>query len=218
MKLHSDSFKHNGMIPTEFAFAQVDAKTHVRLSSNKNPHLMWVDVPAGTQSFVLTCVDVSAPSSRADANLVDREISAELDRVDFTHWVLINMPLDMTEIAAGQFSNSVVPKGKSGPLVAGLRESPLRQGINDYTHWFAGDHDMEGDYYGYDGPCPPWNDSLVHEYFFTIHALDVVALEMPLDGKLNINTVLRRMDGHVLSSASLTGFYTLTPRLLTSLL
>ena len=33
-----------------------------------------------------------------------------------------------------------------------------RQGINDYTGWFAGDADMAGNYFGYDGPCPPWND------------------------------------------------------------
>ena len=27
---------------------------------------------------------------------------------------------------------------------------------------------MAGDYYGYDGPFPPWNDSLVHHYVFTL--------------------------------------------------
>ena len=32
---------------------------------------------------------------------------------------------------------------------------------------------MFGDYYGYDGPCPPWNDELVHRYVFTLYALDV---------------------------------------------
>jgi phosphatidylethanolamine-binding protein (PEBP) family uncharacterized protein len=39
--------------------------------------------------------------------------------------------------------------------------------------WFAGDNDMRGDYYGYDGPCPPWNDEIVHRYVFTLFALDV---------------------------------------------
>ena len=36
---------------------------------------------------------------------------------------------------------------------------------------------MFGDYYGYDGPCPPWNDELVHRYVFTLYALDVPRLE-----------------------------------------
>ena len=51
-----------------------------------------------------------------------------------------------------------------------------RQGVNSYTSWFASDHDMSGDYFGYDGPCPPWNDALVHRYVFTLYALDVATL------------------------------------------
>jgi hypothetical protein len=29
---------------------------------------------------------------------------------------------------------------------------------------------MAGSYFGYDGPFPPWNDSLVHHYVFTLYA------------------------------------------------
>ena len=32
---------------------------------------------------------------------------------------------------------------------------------------------MEGQYFGYDGPCPPWNDSRVHHYQFRLLALDL---------------------------------------------
>ena len=35
---------------------------------------------------------------------------------------------------------------------------------------------MAGDYYGYDGPCPPWNDDLLHHYHFRVYALDVPTL------------------------------------------
>jgi phosphatidylethanolamine-binding protein (PEBP) family uncharacterized protein len=49
----------------------------------------------------------------------------------------------------------------------------LRHGINDYTNWFTSEANMRGDYYGYDGPGPPWNDALVHHYAFTLYALDV---------------------------------------------
>jgi phosphatidylethanolamine-binding protein (PEBP) family uncharacterized protein len=40
---------------------------------------------------------------------------------------------------------------------------------------------MRGDYYGYDGPCPPWNDEIIHHYVFTVYALDVE--QLPLAGK-----------------------------------
>ena len=215
MQLYSDSFPNNGLIPVVCAFAQIDEKTRVRLSNNKNPHLAWSDVPEGTQSFVVTCVDAHAPTDPTDVNQIDREVPADLPRADFVHWVLINIPANVRVIEQGQFSQEVTPRGKSGPSIAGkeFKDSPMRQGINDYTHWFANDHDMAGDYYGYDGPCPPWNDSIVHQYTFTVYALDVAEIELPTDGKLKLSSVQRRMQGHVLVQASWVGQYTLTPRL-----
>jgi phosphatidylethanolamine-binding protein (PEBP) family uncharacterized protein len=35
-----------------------------------------------------------------------------------------------------------------------------------------------GDYYGYDGPCPPWNDLRLHHYIFRLYALDVPRLDL----------------------------------------
>ncbi|MFZ1892339.1 MAG: YbhB/YbcL family Raf kinase inhibitor-like protein [Formosimonas sp.] len=217
MKLFSESFPNQGVIPAEYAFAKIDEKTRVKLSNNKNPHLAWSDVPEGTQSFVVLCVDATSPTDAADVNQTDREIPADLPRADFAHWVLINIPADTREILAGEYTQEVTPKGKAGPVIAGLKDSPIRHGINDYSHWFAGDHDMAGDYYGYDGPCPPWNDSLVHQYTFTVYALDTVDLPLPPDGKLNLASVQRRMHEHILASASWSGVYTLTPRLATAL-
>ena len=219
MKLHSDSFPDNGVIPAEFAFAQIDQKVRVRFADSKNPHMAWVEVPEGTQSFVILCVDDCAPTDPTDVNQVDREVPADLPRDDFYHWILINIPASMREIAAGQFSNQVTPRGKAGPIVPikEFSETLMRHGINDYTHWFANDYDMAGDYYGYDGPCPPWNDSIVHKYTFTLYALDIPELSMPLASKLNISAVQRRMEGHILDQASWSGVYTLTPRLASAL-
>ena len=70
---------------------------------------------------------------------------------------------------------------------------------------------MEGDYYGYDGPCPPWNDSLIHHYVFTVYALDLPSL--PLAGRFTGADARRAIEGHVLAQASITGTYTLNPRL-----
>ena len=208
MRLETKSFDDNGRIPVEFAFAEVDPETHVKLSSNKNPHLRWSDLPEGTKSLVLVVHDPDVPSKGDDVNQEGREVPADLPRVDFFHWVLVDLDPSKGEIAAGEFSNEVTARGKDGP------QGPqgTRHGINDYTGWFAGDADMAGDYYGYDGPCPPWNDTLIHHYHFTLYALDVD--KCPVEGRFTGNDVREAIEGHVLGQASVVGTYTLNPRLL----
>lgn len=207
MKLWSDSFRDGEAIPAEFAFARVDAKHRVALAGNRNPHLSWWDVPDGTRSLAVICHDFDAPSAPDDVNHPDREVPTTLARVDFFHWVLVDLPPSLASIAAGAFSSQVVPKGKSGP------EAPhgARHGLNDYTAWFASDHDMAGDYYGYDGPCPPWNDALIHRYQFALYALGVERL--PVDGRFTGAQALAAMQGHVLARSTVSGTYSLNPRL-----
>lgn len=205
MKLTSNSFCDVQSIPGELAFCIADRAHHVCLGKNLNPQLVWDDVPAGTQSFALICHDPDVPSVGDDVNQEDRSVPATLARIDFFHWVLFDLPASLREIKQGEFSNEVTPRGKAGPTAA----HGARQGINDYTGWFAGDNDMRGDYYGYDGPCPPWNDEIVHHYVFTLYALDVAAL--PLDGKISGQQLRAALSGHVLGQASLTGLYTLNP-------
>jgi Raf kinase inhibitor-like YbhB/YbcL family protein len=161
------------------------------------------NVPNGTKSFVLICHDPDVPS-RAD-DLTRKTGSASLPRVNFYHWLLLDIPAAMREIEAGSHSDGVVPRGKSGPAAPGN----LRHGINDYTNWFAGDTEMGGEYYGYDGPCPPWNDALQHRYVFTLYALDVPRLE--IHGLLAGENIKTALAGHVLAEASLTGTYSLNP-------
>lgn len=207
MQLSSQSFADQAWIPETFAFGKPNPQSHVELSENINPHLLWEDVPAHTKSFVVICHDPDVPSKPDDVNQEDREIPEDLARVDFFHWVLIDLPTDKTEILEGEYSCEVTPRGKGGPLAP----NDTRQGVNDFTNWFAADHDMSGDYFGYDGPCPPWNDSILHRYVFTVYALDLEKL--PLDGTFTGQQVLEAMDGHILDKASLTGIYTLNPRL-----
>ncbi len=71
---------------------------------------------------------------------------------------------------------------------------------------------MEGDYVGYDGPCPPWNDSLIHHYEFTLFALDIDTLDVP--ERFTGSHARAAIAGHVLETASFTGTYTLNRRLL----
>ena len=205
MKLTSSSFADNAPIPSEYAFCVPDPGSRVSLGTNKNPQLAWFDLPMGTKSLALICHDYDVPSKPDDVNQAGRTIPSSLPRVDFYHWVLIDLDPHSGEIAAGEFSNGVTPRGKSGPQ--GPRGT--RQGVNDYTMWFAGDKDMSGDYYGYDGPCPPWNDTIVHHYVFTLYALDVA--QLAVTGKFRGPDVLNAMKGHVLGEAKLTGVYSLNP-------
>ncbi len=207
MKLTSTSFNDGQRIGGNFAFCIPDPAHHVCLGENLNPQLTWTGAPAGTRSFVVICCDPDVPSKGDDVNQEDRGVPASLPRVDFFHWVLIDLPASINEIRQGEFSNDVSPRGKPGPLTL----HGARHGINDYTGWFAEDNDMRGHYFGYDGPCPPWNDEIRHRYVFTVYALDVE--QLPVDGIFTGQQVRAAMQSHILDQASLTGTYTLNPSL-----
>jgi Raf kinase inhibitor-like YbhB/YbcL family protein len=140
-----------------------------------------------------------------DVNQEGRTVPADLPRVNFYHWLLVDLPPSMSEIEAGTHSSGVTARGKSGPAAPGGG----RHGLNDYTGWFQGDADMEGDYFGYDGPCPPWNDERLHHYTFTVYALDTG--RAAVEGSFEAAELLEAMEGHILDQASLIGTYALNP-------
>ena len=74
---------------------------------------------------------------------------------------------------------------------------------------------MEGDYYCYDGPCPPWNDAIPHHYVFTLYALDTDKLAVT--GRFTGQDVMAAMQGHILGKASITGVYSLNPAVASTL-
>jgi len=205
MKLMSTGLSNGQHIPVEFAFCAPDPRTHCTLGKNRNPQLAWSDLPAGTKSLALILHDYDVPSKPDDVNQEGRTISAKLPRVDFYHWVLVDLDPDSGPIQAGEFSDGVTARGKKGP--DGPRGT--RQGVNDYTMWFASDKDMSGNYFGYDGPCPPWNDEIPHHYVFTLYALDTA--KCGVSGAFKGPDVLAAIRGHVLAQATLTGVYALNP-------
>ena len=198
MRIWSESFEHRGPIPAAFAMGQADG-----FAGNRNPHLAWDDVPEGTRSFALLCIDPDVPTVADMVGKPDVWIPADQVRCDFIHWVMVDLPADVREIAAGSCSDGVTAKGKRQP--AG--PAGARQGLNGYTGWFAGDAQMGGEYYGYDGPYPPFNDLRVHRYFFRLFALDVATLDLP--ARFTAADVERAMQGHVLAEALVYGTYTL---------
>ena len=198
MQLRSDSFDNRAPLPAEFALGAPDG-----FGGNRNPHLAWTDVPAGTRSLVLMCIDTDAPTDVSMAGRDDVKIPVDMPRTDFTHWVMVDIPADVREIAAGSCSDGFDKGGKRDP------EGPAgsRQGRNDYTGWFAGDAAMAGDYLGYDGPYPPPNDLRTHRYFFRLFALDVARLEVPAG--FTAGDAFREMQGHVLAETAIHGTYRL---------
>jgi Raf kinase inhibitor-like YbhB/YbcL family protein len=204
MKITSSSFQDQSVIPGQYAFAIKDPGAHIALSSNQNPHLAWSDFPKETQSFALICHDPDVPSKGDDVNQEGKVVPASLPRVDFYHWVLVNIPSAVQAIAAGTHSNSITGKGKSAA------QSPVgTPGINDYTAWFKGDASMEGLYFGYDGPCPPWNDAIKHHYVFTVYALNTA--NVAFKGAFTGAEALAAIKPHIIAQASITGIYSLNP-------
>jgi Raf kinase inhibitor-like YbhB/YbcL family protein len=198
MRIASDSFESGKRIPVEFAMGQPDG-----FGGNRNPHLAWEDVPEGTRSFALLCIDPDAPTVPETVGRDDLQIPVEQPRGDFVHWAMVDIAADVRLIEAGSCSDGVTPRGKRNPL--GPRGA--RQGLNDYTGWFAGDADMGGDYFGYDGPYPPFNDLRTHRYFFRLFALDVEKLEV--SERFTAADVFHAMHGHVLGEALVHGTYSL---------
>ncbi|MFZ2492064.1 MAG: YbhB/YbcL family Raf kinase inhibitor-like protein [Thermoanaerobaculia bacterium] len=203
MKVVSDSFAHNERIPASNAMG-VPGPDGPVAGANRNPHLAWSAFPAETKSFAVICHDPDVPSRGDDVNKQGRVVPYSLPRVDFHHWVMVDIPADRFGIAEGEDSDGVTPRGKKpGRTPAGVR------GINDYTSWFAGDPDMAGDYGGYDGPWPPFNDERIHHYHFTVYALDVETLGLP--ARFTGPDAVQAIKEHTLDRAVIVGTYALNP-------
>jgi len=204
LKVSINGWDDGDPIPGKFAFGIPASEGHVALSDNKNPAIHWSGAPEGTKSFVLICHDPDVPSAGDDVNQEGKTVPADLPRIDFYHWVVTDISSSTNSIAEGADSNGITAKGKKP-----AKQAHGITGINNYTDWFAGDADMGGDYGGYDGPCPPWNDSIVHHYHFTVYALDVESLG--LSGSYGGPEALAAMEGHVLAKGSYMGTYSLNP-------
>ena len=208
MKLWSDSWINGERIPPRYAAGTLDANGAPTFSDNLNPHFAWSEVPAGTKSFALICHDFDVPSRGDDVNQPGREVPADLPRVDFFHWVLVDLPASLQSIAEGEFSRGFSARGKPGPATL----HGARHGLNDFTGWFAGNPDMAGQYHGYDGPFPPFNDSLIHHYVFTLYALGIE--RAPVEGSFTGAQVREAIYPHLRGEATWSGTYTLNRRLM----
>ena len=134
MRIASHAFELRGQIPVEFAMGATDG-----FGGNRNPPLHWDDSPEGTRSFALLCIDTDSPTDlsivvRDDLPASRQGIPVEQPRTHFVHWVMVDLPPDLREIKAGSCSDGITARGKRMPP----GPAGARQGLNDYTGWFAG--------------------------------------------------------------------------------
>jgi len=97
MKIYSPEFKDNSFIPKKFTCDGMDI----------NPRLLFEDIPEGTESLVLIIDDPDAPTGT------------------WVHWVLFNIPKNVTDIPEDAVPDNAI------------------QGLNSWSK------------NNYGGPCPP---------------------------------------------------------------
>jgi Raf kinase inhibitor-like YbhB/YbcL family protein len=193
------------MLPARYAGCVAEQPGHMRFGADINPAVSWSPGPPGTRSYALTLSDPDSPAAhRERMNKNGAVLTPDVPRHVFFHWVLIDIPPDVTSIGQGTASHGLVPRGKIVEMApAGM------SGENDYTMAFAKNPAMAGIYKGYDGPCPPWNDEVVHRYDFTVYALSVAKLDVAagFDGR----AALAAMQGKILAQGAVMARYTTNP-------
>ncbi len=137
---------------------------------NISPAVSWSKGPAGTKSYALTVYDPDAPTGSG-----------------FWHWVVYNIPADVTSIpkGAGDASKNLMP--------AGAVQSRTDFGVP-----------------GWGGPCPPAGDK-PHHYQFRVFAVDTDKLAFGPNAAPDANTSAAvigfLLHFHTLAEGKLTGVY-----------
>jgi Raf kinase inhibitor-like YbhB/YbcL family protein len=104
-------------------------------AKNMSPSLKWKNAPEGTKSFAITFYDQDAPTGSG-----------------FWHYVLVDIPADVSEIKLNDLSKGVIPKNS-------------QESLNDSGKT------------AFVGSCPPVGRK--HNYIYTVHALKVEKLGVP---------------------------------------
>jgi Raf kinase inhibitor-like YbhB/YbcL family protein len=160
LTLRSDSFSDGDYLATEHILsAQYGFGC---AGGNVSPALAWSAAPEGTRSFAVTCFDPDAPTGSG-----------------FWHWVVVNIPPDVSSLPLGAGSGDGLPAGA----------------LQTRTDYGAP---------GYGGPCPPEGDH-PHRYLFTVYAVGVDSLPVAADTSAAV--VGFQLHFNALDKAELMGLY-----------
>ncbi|HTV26476.1 MAG TPA: YbhB/YbcL family Raf kinase inhibitor-like protein [Xanthobacteraceae bacterium] len=205
LRVTVDTFKNGEMIPNKYAFCAPAAQGHTAPGDNFSPSISWSRGPRGTKSYAILLYDTDSPAEQRDKiNKEGVTMTSAIPRRTFFHWVLVDIPPNIRSLKEGADSSARVVHGKPAtPAAVGVR------GLNDYTKVTAGNDATKGQYYGYDGPCPPWNDEVVHHYHFAVFALSAKKLDLPQD--FDGAAVLEVIKDKVLAQGEVVGLYTQNP-------
>jgi Raf kinase inhibitor-like YbhB/YbcL family protein len=195
MKLKSSDFEEFNVMPEKCAFLTRDSRGDPQRGQNQNPALSWTGVPAATKWLAIVCDDLDVPQGLPTLN-VPPPIRLNMPRRSLYHRVVIDID-PIRPIKSAEFTVRKAAKASTS--------SAAREGLNDYTIWFADDKKMRGEYFGYGGPAPPHTDETPHRYQFTLFALDVRHLQ--LADRFTREDFLSAARGHVLQQAQLIGLY-----------
>ncbi|WP_327089053.1 YbhB/YbcL family Raf kinase inhibitor-like protein [Nonomuraea sp. NBC_01738] len=135
LTVESDDLRDGERVPEAQVFDDWGMK-----GGNLSPHLRWSGAPEGTRSYAVTCYDPDAPTGGG-----------------FWHWLLFDLPADLTELPAG----------------AGAPDTKLGvHARNDFSTK------------AYGGAAPPPGHP--HRYLFAVHALGVDSLGVDSDTPANV--------------------------------
>jgi Raf kinase inhibitor-like YbhB/YbcL family protein len=211
LTVNVDSLKNGGVIPNQYRFCVPAEQGHAAAGPDKSPGMSWSNGPTGTKSYVITLTDIdNLAEQREKQNQEGMTVAASVARRTVFHWVLVDIPANVTSLPEGAESEGRVPHGKpQTPAKVGVR------GLNAFTMFMAANEQMKGQWFGYDGPCPAWNDELAHRNVFTVYALSVSSLN--LSGAFDGSAAMAAMEGKVLAKGEVMGLASTNPSVIATL-
>jgi Raf kinase inhibitor-like YbhB/YbcL family protein len=124
---------------TDMSNGQPLEDDHVYELGNTSPQLSWSGAPDGTKSYTVTCFDPDAPTPSG-----------------FWHWVVVDLPADVTSLDTGA--------GSEGATLPGNAFMCRNDGGSK----------------AFMGAAPPPGDQ-VHRYFYVVHAVKDASLGVDSD-------------------------------------
>lgn len=211
IRVRVDALKYGHMIPSEYAFCTADGHGASTAAPDKSPSIAWSKGPAGTKSYAVIVYDTDSPAEHREwMNQKGHMLTRSVKRKIFFHMILVDIPANVTALPESAASSERVIHGKPATAIkVGVA------GASSYTQAFAANEALKGTYFGYDGPCSPWNDENTHHYHFTVYALSVPSLG--LSGDFGGEAAVAAMKGKVLAQGQLLAVYSTNPKVMAKL-